>query len=343
MTETTRREFSVGVLAAAFAGLKSGKAQSAVSVGSGHVKFLAFADMHYAPGVFTHDTHEWLEHVLARAEYSKSDFVIHAGDFTHDPVKCPDYLKLYNNFKIPTYHTLGNHDTEGCTLAQTLDAYGMERGHYYFDRNGFRFVVLDTNHFKDGGKFIHFEGGNYRKIPYSRNWMVGDAQYEWIEDVLKNSPYPCVVFMHQSCERESGGMPDWARMRGLFRWINKHKGPKVRLVVNGHHHTDALRFIDGIVYLDLNSANYKYYGQSHRLYPEEYHKTHRGAGNVIAWDAPISAVITMGTDGYLKIAGQKAGFFHGVSPQKAKFPKRDRPIIPEIQSVEMSVCYASLQ
>ena len=330
-------------MASAFAGLGVASADAADPSVSGRVRFLAFADMHYAPGVFTHDTHEWLERVLARAESMKSDFVIHAGDFTHDPVKCPDYLKLYNGFRIPTYHTLGNHDTEGCTLAQTLDAYGMTNGHYHFDRNGFRFVVLDTNYFKDGGRFVHFEGGNYRKIPHSRNWMVGDAQYEWIEDVLKNSPYPCVVFMHQSCERESGGMPDWARMRGLFRWINKHKGPKVRLVVNGHHHTDAFRFIDGIPYLDLNSANYKYYGQSHRLYPEEYHKSHRGAGHVIAWDAPISAVVTMGADGYLKIEGQKAGFFHGVSPEKAKFPKRDRPIKPEIQSLEMTIGYVSPQ
>jgi 3',5'-cyclic AMP phosphodiesterase CpdA len=263
--------------------------------------------------------------------------VVHLGDFVHDPVKCSDYVKLYNNAGISTFHTLGNHDTEGCSLAQTLDAYNLECGHYHFDRNGFRFVVLDTNYFSQDGRFVHFELGNYRKVPYSRSWSVGDAQYEWLEDVLKNSPCPCVVFMHQSCERESGGMPDWARMRGLFRWVNRHKGPKVRLVVNGHHHTDAFRFIDGIAYLDLNSANYKYYAQRHKLYPEQYHKAHSAAGNVIAWDGPISAVITMDTDGFLKIEGQKAKYLYGVSPEKAKFPKRDRPVKPEIQSLEMTV------
>ncbi|MBQ3097836.1 MAG: hypothetical protein IJC66_06730, partial [Kiritimatiellae bacterium] len=99
-------------------------------------------------------------------------------------------------------------------------------------------------------------------------------------------------------------------------------------------------FIDGIPYLDLNSANYKYYAQSHKLYPAEYHKSHRRAGNVIAWDEPISAVITMDSDGYLKIEGQKAKYLYGVSPEKAKFPKRDRPIKPEIQSHEMTVRYS---
>jgi 3',5'-cyclic AMP phosphodiesterase CpdA len=338
--KVTRREFSIGAMASALAGAGAASAKAAESAVSARVRFLAFADMHYAPGVFTHDTHEWLERVLGRADSARADFVIHAGDFTHDPVKCPDYMKLYNDFRIPTYHTLGNHDTEGCTLAQTLDAYGMTNGYYHFDRNGFRFVVLDTNHFRQDGGFVHFEGGNYRKIPHSKSWTIGEAQYEWAEDVLKNSPYPCVVFMHQSCERESGGVPDWARMRGLFRWVNKHKGPKVRLVINGHHHTDAFRFIDGIPYLDLNSANYKYYAQRHKLYPAEYHKTHRGAGNVIAWDEPISAVITMDSDGYLKIEGRKAKYLYGVSPEKAKFPKRDRPIKPEIQSIEMTVKYS---
>jgi hypothetical protein len=145
--------------------------------------------------------------------------------------------------------------------------------------------------------------------------------------------------MHQSCERESGGMPDWARMRGLFRRVNERKGSKVRLVVNGHHHTDAFRFIDGIAYLDLNSANYKYYAQRHNLYPEEYRKSHKAAGNVIAWNEPISALITMDTEGLLKIEGQKAEYLYGVSPEKAKFPKRDRPVRPEIQSLEMTVKY----
>ena len=31
------------------------------------VKFCAFADIHYYPGMFPHDTREWLERVLDRA------------------------------------------------------------------------------------------------------------------------------------------------------------------------------------------------------------------------------------------------------------------------------------
>ena len=329
-----------GFLASVAAGVAAGGARAAErrEQVAGRVSFLAFADIHYCPGVFPHDSREWLERVLARAGERNVDFVIHAGDFAHNPAKDADYVKLYNDFKVPTYHTLGNHDTEGCTLAETLAAYRMERGHYHFDRNGFRFVVLDTNYFRDDdGWFIHFEGGNYRKVPSSRSWTCSEDEYAWAEDTLKTSPFPCVVFMHQSCERERGGMPDWRRMRGLFRWVNRKHGNKVRLVVNGHHHTDGLRFIDGIPYLDLNSANYKYYAESHRLYPAEYRKAHTGAGHVIAWEDPISAVITLDAAGRLTIEGQESRFFMGISPEKAGFPQRDRPITPCIQSVDLRV------
>ena len=323
-------------LAALGGGAMAHAADAQKRVPPASVTFLAFADIHYCPGVFPHDSPEWLERILARAEEKGVDFVIHAGDFSHNPAKDADYVRRYNDFRIPTYHTLGNHDTEGCTLAETLAAYRMARGHYHFDRNGFRFIVLDTNYFRaDGGRFVHFEGGNYRKVPSSHSWTCNGEQYEWLEETLRRSPYPCVVFMHQSCERERGGMPDWRRMRNLFRWINAHCGNKVWLVVNGHHHTDGLRFLDGIAYLDLNSANYKYYGESHKLYPAEYFKAHTGAGHVIAWADPISAVITLDATGRLRIEGQNSKFFMGVSPEKAKFPQRDRPVTPNIQSVDL--------
>ena len=332
--EVSRRGFIAGAAAATAVCGKAadGKVDS--------VRFLAFADIHYCPGVFPHDSREWLERVLARANACKVDFVIHAGDFSHNPAKDSDYVQRYNDFAIPTYHTLGNHDTEGCTLAETLAAYRMKCGHYHFDRNGFRFVVLDTNYFREeDGRFVHFEGGNYRKVPSSRSWTCSDEEYAWAEDVLKNSPFPCVVFMHQSCERERGGMPDWRRMRDLFQSVNSKHGGRVRLVVNGHHHTDGLRFIDGIPYLDLNSANYKYYAESHKLYPAAYRKAHTGASHVIAWEDPISAVITLDAEGRLKIEGEHSSFFMGISPEKAKFPQRDRPITPVIQSVDLQICY----
>ena len=56
---------------------------------------------------------------------------------------------------------------------------------------------------------------------------------------------------------------------------------------------------------------------------------------MIAWEDPISAVITLDATGRLRIEGQNSKFFMGVSPEKAKFPQRDRPVTPCIQSVDI--------
>ena len=81
-----RRAFIGAGAATLLAGASGGAVRGARGVrGDGEVKFCAFADIHYYPGVFPHDTREWLERVLNRAEKSKVDFIIHMGDFTHTP------------------------------------------------------------------------------------------------------------------------------------------------------------------------------------------------------------------------------------------------------------------
>ena len=128
------------------------------------VKFCAFADIHYYPGMFPHDTREWLERVLGRAEKAKADFIIHMGDFTHTPAKCRDYVDFYNDFPIKTYHTVGNHDDDGNSHEETLAAYRLARGYYHFDRGGFRFVVTDTNNCLMDGKWVHYSNSNYYAV-----------------------------------------------------------------------------------------------------------------------------------------------------------------------------------
>ena len=66
-----RREFIGAGVASLFAGnLLARPAED-------EVKFCAFADIHYYPGMFPHDTREWLERVLDRAEKAHADFIIH--------------------------------------------------------------------------------------------------------------------------------------------------------------------------------------------------------------------------------------------------------------------------
>ena len=326
-------------------GVAFGASGKAGASQGGEVKFCAFADIHYYPKAFPHDTREWLERVLVRAEKAKADFIIHMGDFTHTPTACKDYVDFYNDFHIKTYHTIGNHDDDGNSHAATLAAYRLDCGHYFFDHGGFRFIVTDTNHCFADGKFLHYSSGNYyavyKKSGGSSISRVTPEQLEWLKATIESSPYPCIVTSHASYEREDGS-PDRAAVRQIFNDVNaKHPG-KVRLVINGHHHCDHVRILENIVYLDLNSASYEWVNK-HTAYPEADENRWRHARHVIAWNDPVSAIVTIGHDGHLKVEGQKSTFYLGIPPTMAGLPpvngRQGRLITPNIQSFELTMAY----
>lgn len=138
------------------------------------IKFSLFSDLHHYPGVFRSQTPEHLWQIQRRAEEEKVDFIIHCGDLTHAPHECQDFVGMYNDFHIPSYHCLGNHDTDGTPLEQTLRLYHMPDGHYYFDQNGFRMIVADPNYYFHGGEYIHYDMGNYYPYGPYRDFMPPD-------------------------------------------------------------------------------------------------------------------------------------------------------------------------
>ena len=156
-TAIDRRSFLSGAaLLGAAAAMPAAAMPAPGPTDPGTLRFCAFADIHYFPKTFPHDTREWLERILDRAVKSKCDMVIHMGDFTHTPAACKDYVGFYNDFRIKTYHTVGNHDDDGNSHEETLAAYRLDCGHYFFDHGGFRFIVTDTNHcFADGNNRCH--------------------------------------------------------------------------------------------------------------------------------------------------------------------------------------------
>ena len=256
------------------------------------------------------------------------------------------FLKLYNDFKIPGYHCLGNHDQDGNPYRETCEAYRMPSPYYSFDKGGFRFIILDPNYFcNEPGKFIHHENGNYfKRVKGSTiNWIPPE-QLEWLRSAVVGSPLPCIVASHQSLERGKGAPVMNAReVRAIFKEANEKKPGTVRLVMNGHLHIDYLRVLDNILYWDVNSANYQYYAKKHDKYPEAYMKTHRRANHNLGWKSPLSAILTLWPDGRIKIDGSKSEYLFGVAPADAGYPDCDqdgRETHPMIQSADMTFNYA---
>lgn len=342
--DLTRRGFLAGVAASA-----TGCASASAAGGAKPLRFCAFADIHYCPGVFPHDSRAWLERILARAERTDCDMIIHMGDFCHGPAKVRDYVDFYNDFRIRTYHTIGNHDDDGNSHEETLAAYRLEKGYYHFDRGGFRFVVTDTNHFERDGEFIHYSKANYHmfwkadQADTIRTHRMSDTrvppeQLEWMKDVIENSPYPCIVTSHASYER-SGACKDGEAVRRIFDEANARHPGRVRLVINGHHHHDNVRILGNVVYLDLNSASYDWFKDAHKAYPADYKAKWRLSDHTIMWDDPVSAIITISPDGHLRVEGQRSRFNLGITPEKAGYGLYDdngRPTTPDIQSFELT-------
>jgi len=342
-----RRDFLKHVLAACGAAALPAAAQAGrIAPKAKPLKICVFADLHYRPGKWTNSENtSFLEQILDRARRERCDFTIHLGDFMHGVQSAAEkaHLKLYNDFRIPGYHILGNHDQDANSWRETCEAYRMPGGYYSFDKGGFRFVVLDPNYFcNEPGVFIHHDNGNYFKRAKNStiNW-IPPHEMEWLRDAILNSSLPCVVLSHQSLERGNGAPVMNAReVREVFNEANRRRPGAVRLVVNGHMHCDNLRILDNILYWDVNSANYQYYGKKHSKYPKEYIAAHTGAANNIGWTKPLSAVLSLWSDGRIKIDGSEADWLFGVSPADAGYPAFDcdgRETLPKIGSCDIKI------
>lgn len=334
-----RREFLFGSAAAV-------AAPSLRAEGTGGVRFLAFADIHFNPGWAPHSTVDWLDRVLSRAVRTQCDFVIHAGDLVHNPPNPADaaYIRHYNGFgRLPTYHCLGNHDTQECTLEETLSAFGLKRSYYHFDRGGFRFVVLDTNWWGIGDETVHYSKQADATVPRKnrRAYAMPKEELAWFRETIGDSPHPCVVISHSSLERERSWSPEARAAVEAIDAANAAHPGRVILAINGHNHVDYLRVRNRVAYLDLNGANYAMWSpKTHAAYTEEDAKEFRFADRILAYRDPLSAVVTLTPGGGIEVEGLKSAWYRDVTPERAGLSACDgagREWSPEISSFKLKL------
>jgi len=302
------------------------------------MKFSVFADFHQH-AAFKKGTMEDLLFIQKRAEENNCDFIIHAGDLCHIPTKCLELIEKYNSFHIPSYHSLGNHDTDGTSYEETLKLFNMPAGHYYFDCKGYRMMVCDTNYIYYEGQYIHYDLGNYFKYPDFREY-VSEEELEWMRDTIDSSPYPCILISHASFERPDG-CPNGDAVRAIIDAANEKRPHSVLMCINGHHHADYVRILNNVCYFDLNSTNYHWFCEpyDHDKYPEEETKRYWHMNHVIMYNDPVHAVITLdGTN--IKCEGMKSTYYMGLDRVALGYPPFDtmfRPTPPEVQSFNITL------
>lgn len=287
------------------------------------VKFSIFTDLHYLPNIFYTEAEERLSVIAERAKCENVDFMIHLGDLTHQPSTDKKIVEQYDAIPLTTYHCIGNHECQGDTYEAVLKAYNLDCGYYYFDKNGFRFIVLDLNYMREDGKAVHYNLGNYFSRKAGTQLVTfEEGELEWFKKTVKESPYPCILFSHHSLEHLNNGM-SFDELKSLWQVLDELNGDKQRIImaINGHHHKDNLRIFKNIVFLDLNSASYEWIDDGHTdKYPQELYEKYRLVGNTLVYTNPLSAIITLRDDGYIKIDGASGEFLYGVDRQSLNMP-----------------------
>ena len=256
--------------------------------------------------------------------HQKPDFIIQMGDFCCPLVKNQEIMDIWNQYKGPSYHVVGNHDLESGKYdrKELIDFWGLKAPYYAFDLKGYHFVVLDGN-----------EHNPAHKTPWKYERFIGDAQLEWLEKDLEQTNLPVIVFLHQGLDND-GGIENATKVRQVFYRANQKAGRiKVKLVFTGHHHQDYHNTIIGIHYLQINSASYHWQGSDYPLSPygKRFSSTYPLMKYMAHYKDPLWALIDISADGVLQVHGRRSSFL-GPSPVELGMPPYAfaYPVVPEI-------------
>ncbi len=241
------------------------------------------------------------------AKKKKVDFIIELGDFCRLDEGSRPYHEVWNSFAGDKYHVIGNHDMDSYNADEYVEGMGMPGRYYSFDKGDFHFIVLDGNNLFDGNTYTHYQYGNFYK-PMEQRAFMDPEQIEWLKRDLASTDKKCVLFSHQSIDAM---MNNGAEVRKILEDANRDAGfKKVVLAFSGHTHSDYSVEINGITYIQINSASYVWCDvptQTEKRYPKEINDRYSLLKYSITYDAPLFAIVTL-TDKGAKVKGRKANF-----------------------------------
>ncbi len=277
------------------------------------------ADLHHD---VMHDGEQRLAAFIEKANDYKSDFIVQMGDFCRPYDYNLGLLKEWERYNGPKYHILGNHDTDGgFTREQAMDFWGMKERYYSFDHHGLHFVVLD--------------GNDPNPKPWSGyNRFINKEQQDWLREDLAKTNLSTFVFSHQTLENEDGGVANLKDIQKILEDANRQaRGTKVVASLCGHHHTDYMTEINGIYYIQINSASYRWVGgdYQHVRYSAAIDEKYPWIKYTIPYKDPLFTFLEIDPKGVLKLKPSSTKFV-GPGPIEIGMPSPaiNDPIIPQI-------------
>ncbi len=314
----------------------------------GKIKFSVCADVHLD---IAKDGGRRIDTFLKKSREEDVDFIIHLGDFAYpndtSKTKCPiemmpenvrnayerpsptdkeEILRRFSDFEKPAYHTMGNHDFDFLSPEDTLRMYGLESGYYSFHMNGWHFIVLDANYFRDkSGNYVHYDCGQYfyEELPY-----INPEQLEWLREELRVGEEPVVFFSHQALFECDGGILNLDEFRKIINEAREN-GRKIRMCLSGHLHQDTMDYIDGIYYYNVTSLFGQWVGEDYQ-YARYTEKTEEAYPNLrfnIPYSKPIFSIVTLDDEGFH--VPEMKGRIVPPGPRKLGCPQRCYPTVKE--------------
>jgi len=271
------------------------------------VKFGIIADIHQD---IIHDSSRRLQVFLDEAKKDSVDFIISLGDFCHPTDKNQGFINIWNSFAGGKHHTLGNHDMDSCDKTKALRFFDMKKSYYYFDKEDFRFIILDTNFINLDNQYFDYANGNFFKYPKERT-NLSKHQLDWLSETITNTDKYIVLFSHASLKDARHGIQNSKELHKILDDENKRCGyQKIVASFNGHTHIDRNTVIDSINYIDINSASYQWLGPKYKTirYSKELCDKHKSLSCVYPYADSIFAIVDIDSDGTLTIKGRTSEF-----------------------------------
>ncbi|MCT4643545.1 MAG: metallophosphoesterase [Carboxylicivirga sp.] len=255
------------------------------------------------------DSKDRIQTYLTHMKQDGVDFLIDLGDFCHPVPANKKMVDYWRSFGLETHYTLGNHDMDKGTKEDYMAFVGMKKRYYSFDRGGVHCVVLDPNNLFVEGSYIPYANANFYK-PSEQRAYIDPEQLEWLKHDLSETNNPSLIFSHQSFENPSA-CKNQGVVRKVLEQCNQKAGyTKVVACFSGHDHTDVMKEINGIHYIQINSMSYNWVGakyQSEARYSDEIHKQFPHLKSIIPYKDPLYAKIII-DNGQLKLEGIQSRF-----------------------------------
>jgi predicted phosphodiesterase len=290
--------------------------------GNKKIRFGVITDLHHD---LIYDGMDRLSAFVTAMNTEKPDFIIQMGDLCFPKKENLPLMDVWAEFKGAAYHVIGNHDTDGgFTREQVVEFWKAKAKYYSFDTNGFHFVVLDGNEHNPSPD---------RPPGYAR--FISPTQVEWLKKDLDETTLPTIVFCHQGLDNDAGGLENGTLMRYTLEQANQKNKQKVILVLSGHHHQDYYNKINGIHYVQINSASYQWLGDKYKevRYSEAVDKVKPAVKYTVPYKDPLWAMVEIDQKGTINIKGKRSVFV-GSSPEKLGVNQMDYiyPIVPYISN-----------